>query len=89
MVSARSAPVRQRKEGGGHKERTARKREDAPFNSSACSDPTQQDIGVDLQQNSTMDWDPHQSSRIRNDIFDHDIKRRDTGSPISDSDITA
>ena len=57
--------------------------------SSACSDTTQQDIGVDLRQDLTKVWDPHQSSRIRNDNFDHDIKWRDSGSPISDSKITA
>ena len=52
----------------------------------------QQDSSVNRDLNhsdSTIDWDPHQSSRIRNDNLDQDIKRRDSGSPISDSEITA
>ena len=52
----------------------------------------QQDSSANRDSNHsdpTMDWDPHQSSRIRNDNFDHDIKWRDSGSPNSDSKITA
>ena len=52
----------------------------------------QQDSSANKDSNHsdpTMDWDPHQSSRTRNDKFDRDIKRRDSGSPISDSEITA
>ena len=52
----------------------------------------QQDLSANKDSNHsdpTMDWDPHQSSRIRIDDLDQDIKRRDSGSPISDSKITA
>ena len=52
----------------------------------------QQDLAANRDSNHsdpTMDWDPHQSSRIRNDNIDHDIKWRDSGSPISEREITA